>query len=120
MDVSLTHLVPSSKTNRDHMIARLTDMVHSFSSTDRNTLTLFRKALKSLRNTGIVITKPDKENGVILLDRSDYFSKLEMIVKDRSKFMLLGPSNKYDTTEQVEMKLNKVLNELRDKSKIEE
>ena len=69
---------------------------------------MFRKALKSLRNADI-ITKPDKGNGVVLLDRSDYFSKLEMIVKDRSKFMHLGPSNKYDKTAQIEMKLNRVL-----------
>ena len=61
---------------------------------DKNTLPLFRKALKSLRNADIIITKPDKGNGVVLLDRSDYFSKLEMMVKDLSKFMYLGPSNK--------------------------
>ena len=41
------------------------------------------------------------------------------IVKDHSKFMYLEPSNKYDKTAQVEMKLNKVLKELRDKSEVE-
>ena len=76
--------------------------------------------IKSLRNAEIIITKPDKGNGVVLLDRSDYFSKLETIVKDRSKFMHLRPSNKYDKTAQVEMKFNRVLQELRDKSEIEE
>ena len=67
-----------------------------------------------------MITKPDKGNGVVLLDKSDYFSKLEMIVKGRSKFMYLGYFNKYDKTAQVKVKLNRVLKELRDKSEIEE
>ena len=74
-------------------------MAHSFANTpadlgDNNTLSLFRMALKSLRNADIIITKPDNGKGVVLLDRSDYFSKLEMMVKDLSKFMYLGPSNK--------------------------
>ena len=43
-----------------------------------------------------------------------------MIVKHGSKFMNQNPANKYDNTAQVEMKLNKVLKELRDKSDIEE
>ena len=83
MAVSLTHVVPSSKTNRDHTTVRLTELAHSFANTpvdvgEKNTLPLFRKALKSLRNADIIITKPDKGNGVVLLDRSDYFSKLEI------------------------------------------
>ena len=39
-----------------------------------------------------------------------------MIVKDRSKFMYLGTANKYDKTAQVQVKFNKVLKEVRDKS----
>ena len=30
------------------------------------------------------------------MDNSDYFSKWEMIAKDHSKFMYLGPANKYN------------------------
>ena len=41
------------------------------------------------------------------------------IVKDHSKFMYLESSNKYDNTAQVDMKLNKVLKELRDKLEVE-
>ena len=39
-----------------------------------------------------------------------------MIVKDRSKFMYMGPCNKYDKTTKFEKKLNRILKELRDKS----
>ena len=125
MTVSLTHLVPSSKTSRDHTIASLTEFAHSFANTpvdvgDKNTIPLFCKTSKSLKNADIVITKPDKINGVVLLDMSDYFLNLEMIVKDRSKFMYLGPCNKYDKATKFEMKLNRILKELRDKSEIEE
>ena len=42
-----------------------------------------------------------------------------IILKDHSKFMYLSPVNKYDKTAQVDMKLNKVLKELRDKSEVE-
>ena len=54
-----------------------------------------RKALKSFRNGDSSITRPDKENGVVLIDRFDYFSKMEIVVKGRSKYMYLGLANKY-------------------------
>ena len=125
MTLYLTQLVPSSKTNRDHTVASLTELAHSFANTpvdvgDKNTLTLFRKALKSFRNADTIVTKPDNVNGVVLLDRFDYLSKLKKIMKNRSKFMNLDPSNKYKKTAQVEIKRNRHLKQLRYKSEIEE
>ena len=76
-------------------------------------------ALKSLKFADIINTEPDKENKLVVMSKSDYFSKMWMIVKDRSKIVCLGLINKYNENTQVEMLPNKVL-EVRDKSEIAE
>ena len=46
-----------------------------------------RDALQSLRSDDtIVVTKPDKANGVVVMDRSDYVAKMLAILGDTSKF----------------------------------
>ena len=51
-------------------------------------------ALKNLSNKpSIVICKPDKGNGVVLLDKSTYQQKMENILKDKSKFKLATNNN---------------------------
>ena len=47
------------------------------------------EAHDSLRND-IIVTKPDKSNGVAALHRTDYVSKMEDILSDASKFSLSG------------------------------
>jgi PHD/YefM family antitoxin component YafN of YafNO toxin-antitoxin module len=45
------------------------------------------KSLDNLRNdTNIVIVKPDKGNGVVILDKDDYNKKMEAILEDETKF----------------------------------
>ena len=45
--------------------------------------------LKSLKKDhDIVITKPDKGNGVVILNRNDYVDKMHKILDDRTKFMI--------------------------------
>ena len=45
------------------------------------------KALNNLvKNKDIVIQKTDKVNNVVILNRSDYISKLSKILEDTSKF----------------------------------
>ena len=46
--------------------------------------------LKEIRkNKNIVILKPDKGNGVVVLDRSDYDQGILKIINDTSKFRLI-------------------------------
>jgi hypothetical protein len=46
-----------------------------------------QSALKSLsRDDKIVITRPDKGNGVVLMDKSDYIDKVNLVLEDSSKF----------------------------------
>ena len=44
-------------------------------------------ALKNLsRNKEIVVLRPDKGNGVVILNRTDYVSKIESLLEDATKF----------------------------------
>ena len=48
-------------------------------------------ALKSLsRNKEIIVCKPDKGNGVVVIDQKDYVSKLQSLLADTSKFKPLS------------------------------
>ena len=45
--------------------------------------------LKSLsQDTSIVIMKPDKGNGIVILNRDDYVKKTKVILEDHSKLLL--------------------------------
>ncbi|CAF3304271.1 unnamed protein product [Rotaria sp. Silwood2] len=46
--------------------------------------------LKLSKDLSILITKPDKGRGVVILDRNDYIEKLEKILSDNKKFKLLN------------------------------
>ena len=59
------------------------------------------RVLQNLRkNKGIVITKPGKRNGVVILDRKLYNNAIEEIISDTSKFEKLneGPTLKHDAS----------------------
>ena len=50
------------------------------------------EAIKSLRlNSDIMITKPDKGSGVVILNKTDYLTKMNSILNDSSKFQNIGP-----------------------------
>ena len=61
------------------------------------------QALKKLEH--VIITKPDKGTGVVLMDRDDYIRKMSVILDDKSKFLALGPVTTHDNTEKTERKL---------------
>jgi hypothetical protein len=70
-----------------------------------------REALRELRmNNNVLLARPDKGAGVVLLDRNDYNHKLESILSDHSKFQRL--SGNKDTTEKIEKQLSTLLNNL--------
>ena len=46
------------------------------------------QAIRSLRsNNKILITIPDKDAGVVILNKHDYVSKMDMVLHDASKFL---------------------------------
>ena len=49
------------------------------------------QAIKCLRsNEQILITKPDKGSGVVILSKSDYIKKMGSILHDKTKFLNMG------------------------------
>ncbi|CAF3906737.1 unnamed protein product [Rotaria sp. Silwood1] len=61
------------------------------------------------KDSSILITKPDKDPGVVLLDRNDYIEKLENILSDNKKFKLLNE----DPTISCENTLTNVLRQMK-------
>ena len=71
-----------------------------------------KSEISSLRNlakkTDLVIIKPDKGNGVVILDKNDYNTKSFDILSDYTKFRILNN----DTLDTNENKLNRILRKL--------
>ena len=68
------------------------------------------KTIKELRqNPDIVITRPDKGNGVVLLKTEDYLEKMGAILSDETKFVKLGDVDTNDHTLQHERALQAYL-----------
>ena len=75
--------------------------------------------LKSLgTNSDLVITKPDKGNGVVLLDRTSYIAKMDHILSDSSKFKPIDSTNWYKLIFKTEDKINRFLSALKKKNSI--
>ena len=115
----LLHHVPHSSEQFSALKARLSDLAHAFCGTpvDIGDFLILKEcihAIKSLRsNESILITKPDKGSGVVILDKSDYVSKMNCILQDKSKFENLGPANEFDNTAKTEGKIQKRLLQLK-------
>ena len=74
-----------------------------------------RNALKELRkNKDILITKPDKGAGIVLLNVEDYRAKMNFILSDEFEFQKLGEIR--DPTERNEKQLCEFLKSLRVKN----
>ena len=69
------------------------------------------KALRELKeNPNLLVLRPDKGSGVVLLDRNAYVSKMEEVLQQDGKFSL-DPKQK-DSTTAVHSRLVKILNDL--------
>ena len=74
------------------MKAKLSSLANSYVNSYKPTKNILRKyrVLNKLRNNkDILITRPDKGNEVVILDRRFYMSKIYDIVNDESKFSKL-------------------------------
>ena len=61
-----------------------------------------RKAIDNLKkDDSVTISKPDKGNGCVVLDKTDYINKMQEIIDDKTKFTLLGPANNFDNINKV-------------------
>lgn len=58
---------------------------------------------------GLIITRPDKGSGVVILNHYDYVDKMTTILNDISKFIKLGPFDSYDSTVTLENRFQRKL-----------
>ena len=64
-------------------------------------------AIRSLRNNNdIIFTKADKSSQVIILNKSDYITKMNSILDDASKFENLGSVEENDNTLTIEKRIH--------------
>ena len=72
-----------------------------------------RKVIGILKKgDSMIISKPDKGNGCVVLDKTDYINKMQEIIDDKTKFTLLGPANNFDNINKVQDEIVKILKNL--------
>ena len=80
---------------------------------DRTGYTLNKEHLQTMKqlkkNKNIVISRPDKGSGVVILNRKDYVQKMEDVLSQKDKFELIGNAEENDTTIQQERALQAFL-----------
>ena len=62
-------------------------------------------------NNDMVLTRPDKGAGVVIVNRADYVSKMNAILEDTNMFLKLGDLS-FDDTQKIKNKLQKRFLEL--------
>jgi hypothetical protein len=77
----------------------------------------YYKLLKSLKeDESIIVTRPDKGRGIVLMNKSDYLSKMQAILNDSTKFECLSD----DLTIERERSLTNLLRRLKKRGHISE
>ena len=77
------------------------------------------KLLRSLANDkSIVVLKPDKGNGVVILDRTDYSNKVHSILTQDGKFSKVNNEDPYESIVRLECKLISLLKKLKSSGSI--
>ena len=103
------------KEKKDGLKASLANLAHEYSNIKQDLLRFpFGKehiaALRELRNNKeIIITRPDKGNGTVLMNKTDYIARMMEILGDETKFECLGGCDKHDRTAQIERALQAYL-----------
>ena len=114
----LLHHSASSVEQRTALKARLADLAHLYrdSTIDLRDFTMNKKCFRAInnlrKNDDIIVTKPDKGSGVVLLNKSDLVNKVNKILDDQSKFGRLGQVSSNDNTTSIKSRLQKRLLDL--------
>ena len=66
----------------------------------------------------MVILRPDKGQGVVIMDKNDYIEKMLNILSDTTKFKKLGDCGSHDGTARIERSLQEALRKLRNAGEI--
>ena len=71
------------------------------------------------KDKNIIICRPDKGRGVVILNRCDYKEKMHHILSDTSKFMEINDATPLLSTLRAEGRLNSMINKLKNNSIID-
>ena len=108
---------PVSLSNVTYLKACLGGVAHHFVNTPVDSgrclwqESHFKLAKRLKCNTDILLTRPDKGTGVVILNWVDYIDKMNVILDDTDKFLKPGDLF-FDDTHKLEMKLQKCFLEL--------
>ena len=115
----LLHHVPYFSEQFSALKARLSDFANAYCGNpicigDFLIVKECIKATRSLRcNENIHVTKPDKGSGVVIMNKSNYISKMHFNLQDNSKFENLVPSSEFDNTAKIEAHIHRRLIQLK-------
>ena len=107
----LKHHSAASKEQRDSLKARLADLpcIHCDSKIDAHDFVMKKECFSAInklrRSDDIIITKPDKVSGVVILNKNDYIKKMDTILLDETKFERIRPTSTCDNTTGIESRL---------------
>ena len=110
--LQLLKLTSVSQQNLSYLKTCLADLANEFINTLVNSIGFlwqknhFEVAKCLKRNSNILFTRPDKGAGVVILNRSDYITKMATILDDTTKFLKIGHLS-FDNTNKLKIKLQK-------------
>ena len=113
--------VPHSSEQFSALKARLSDFAYAYCSNpiDIGNFHILKECIQATRslrcNENIHVTKPDKGSGVVIINKSDYISKMIFILQDNSKFENFGLSSEFDNTAKIEAHIQRRLLQLKKK-----
>ena len=104
----LLHHVPHSSEQFSALKARLSDLTHAYcgNPVDIGDFLILKECVPASRfltcNENIHVNKPSKDSVVVIMNKSNYISKVHFILQPSSKFENLGPSSETDNTAKIE------------------
>ena len=108
----LSDLTPLAETSVEQLKSTLVSSCYQYLNYKPRTKHLLTKrhleALKNLQsNQEILLSKPDKGAGIVLMNKSDYISKMNTILADQTKFLKMVKEK--DKTHIIEKSISKTL-----------
>ncbi|CAH3162976.1 unnamed protein product, partial [Pocillopora meandrina] len=106
VEAALSRQRDLSEPAKDNIRSRIASTIQSASITDSNLTKDEQQALKRLKNDkNIVILPADKGRVTVVMDKTDYYDKMDALVNDKQTYELL----KRDPTPALQRKLNNKL-----------
>ncbi|KAA3677925.1 uncharacterized protein DEA37_0007683 [Paragonimus westermani] len=115
-------LVPSSELNTEHFKTTLVNTSYQYLNAKPHLSSILtRRHFQELddlrRNNDILLSKPDKGAGIVLMDKLTYMQKMTNILSDSSKFS--SPLNEKDKTDAIEKSISRTVRKLKQQGLID-